>query len=87
MNVISDADEMLKNGKQVRFGGRVLHRVLDELEALVDVVQLEPDVVETLSEFVEVRLPVLVEDLQLGLQVLRRVLLQSLKRFRQREKC
>jgi hypothetical protein len=83
MNVISDADEMLKNGKQVRFGGRVLHRVLDEFEALVDVVQLEPDVVETLSELVEVRLPVLVENLKLGLQVLRRVLLQSLKSFRQ----
>jgi hypothetical protein len=82
MNVISDANEMLKNGKQVRLGRRVLHRVLDELEALVDVVELEPDVVETLSKLVEVRLPVLVENLQLGLQVLRRVLLQSLKCFK-----
>ncbi len=32
--------------KEVRFGGCVEHKVLDQLEALVHVVQLQPDVVK-----------------------------------------
>ena len=84
MNVIANAEEVLEDGEEVRLGRRVFDGVLDELEALVDVVQLEPDVVEPLSELVEVGLAVLVEDLQLRLEVLRRVLLESLF-FVQRE--
>ena len=84
VNVIANAEEVLEDGEEVRLGRRVFDGVLDELEALVDVVQLEPDVVEPLSELVEVGLAVLVEDLQLRLEVLRRVLLESLF-FVQRE--
>ena len=62
MNVIANAEEVLEDGQEVRLGRRVFDGVLDELEALVDVVELEPDVVEPLSEFVKVRLAVLVED-------------------------
>ena len=78
MYVITDAQKVLKDGEEVRLCGRVFDGVLDELEALVDVVQLEPDVVEPLRELVEVGLPVLVEDLQLRLQILRRILLKGL---------
>ena len=84
LNVIANAEEVLEDGQEVRLGRRVFDGVLDELEALVDVVQLEPDVVEPLSELVEVGLAVLVEDLQLRLEVLRRVLVESLF-FVQRE--
>ena len=62
VNVIANAEEVLEDGQEVRLGRRVFDGVLDELEALVDVVELEPDVVEPLSEFVKVRLAVLVED-------------------------
>ena len=87
MNVIANAEEVLEDGQEVRLGRRVFDGVLDELEALVDVVQLEPDVVEPLSELVEVGLAVLVEDLQLRLEVLRRVLLESLFLFKEKTKC
>ena len=87
VNVIANAEEVLEDGQEVRLGRRVFDGVLDELEALVDVVQLEPDVVEPLSELVEVGLAVLVEDLQLRLEVLRRVLLESLFLFIEKTKC
>ena len=80
VHVISYTQEMLHDWQEVWLCRGVFDGVLDELEALVDVVQLEPDVVEPLSEFVKVRLAVLVEDFQLGLEVLGRVLLQGLQR-------
>ena len=70
MDVVTNAEKVLEDGQEVGLCGRVFDGVLDELEALVDVVELEPDVVEPLSELVKVGLAVLVEDLQLRLEVL-----------------
>ena len=86
VHVISYTQEMLHDWQEVWLCRGVFDGVLDELEALVDVVQLEPDVVEPLSELVEVGLAVLVEDLQLCLEVLRRVLLESLFSFKDKRK-
>jgi len=58
----------------------ILNRVLDELEALVQVVELEPDVVEPLSELVEVNFTVFVKNVELKLKVFWRIESQGLKK-------
>ena len=80
MNIVSYTNEMLQNWKKVGFRGWVLDRVFDELEALVQVVEFEPDVVEPLSELVEVDFPVLIKNIELKLKVFGRIESQGLQK-------
>lgn len=80
MNIISYTNKMLKDWKKVGFRGWILDRILDELEALVQVVELEPDVVEPLSELVEVNFTVFVKNVELKLKVFWRIESQGLKK-------
>ena len=82
LNVIPYAEKMLEYGQHIGLCRRVHDHVLDELEALIDVVQLKADVVEALRKLVKVFVPVLVEHFQLGLKLFRCILIQSLEKSR-----
>ena len=71
IDVVPDAHQVLEDWEEVGLGRGVHDGVLDELEALVDVVQVEPETVEALSELVEILVPVLVENLELDRELLR----------------
>lgn len=63
--VVPDTDEVLEDGEEVGLGRSVHHKIFDQLETFVNIVQLQPNVVEPLSKFIEVLLFVFIEDFKL----------------------
>ena len=76
--VLPDDQQMLHDGEQVGLGRGVGHRVPHQGEHLLHVVQLHPNVVEPRPELVIVLILVVQEHLQLGLELLTRILHQNL---------
>ena len=77
--VVPDADQVLQDGEEVGLGRGVHHQVLHQLETLIHIVQLQPNIVESLSKFIKILLLVFIEHFELSLQILALVILQSLE--------
>ena len=77
--VVPDADQVLEDGEEVGLGRGVHHQVLHQLETLIHIIQLQPNIVEPLSKFMEILLLVFIEHFELSLQILALVILQSLE--------